>query len=56
MADAAPARQDSALEYCVDPSRPTMKNEAISTNRMGASSDVEGVVQVEGSCGEDVAS
>ena len=42
MADAAPARQDSALEYGVDPSRPNMKNEAIRTNRMGAVSDVGG--------------
>ena len=56
MADAAPARQDSELEYCVDPSRTTMKNDENSTCRMGADSDVEGVVQVEGSCGEAVAS
>ncbi len=56
MADAAPARQDSALEYCVDPSRTTMKNDENSTSRMGAISDVEGVVQVEGSYGADVAS
>ncbi len=45
MADAAPARQVSALECCVVPRRPTMKSEANCTIRMGAVSDVGGFVQ-----------